>query len=346
MNLLFTALIVVWAAWLILKKYKPQTVLFVAGGLLLAGSMIMNWGTILPAGKSTGMWSFDIFELIRTLFANRLSGLGLNIMAVGGFARYMDKIGASNALVALTIRPLMLLKSPYIVMSACWVLGMFLGLAINCIYKFKVTMKVLLVNGSPHVKGCTATALGEVAKALNECGIETKISWIGGKPLSGCVACDYCKSAHQCAIDSDMVNVIGAELDNYDGFIFGSPVYYAGPNGSMISFMDRLFHAFKSKLLFKPAAAIVSCRRAGSSSTFDALNKYFTIYNMPVVSSSYWNGVHGNTPEEVVQDLEGMQVMKNLGKNMAWLLKCIEAGKQAGISHPEPDPQVKTNFIR
>lgn len=131
MNLLFTALIVVWAAWLILKKYKPQTVLFVAGGLLLAGSMIMNWGTILPAGKSTGMWSFDIFELIRTLFANRLSSLGLNIMAVGGFARYMDKIGASNALVALTIRPLMLLKSPYIVMSACWVLGMFLGLAIN-----------------------------------------------------------------------------------------------------------------------------------------------------------------------------------------------------------------------
>ena len=131
MNLLFTALVVVWADWLILKKYKPQTVLFVAGGLLLAGSMIMSWGTILPAGKSTGMWSFDIFELIRTLFANRLSGLGLNIMAVGGFARYMDKIGASNALVALTIRPLMLLKSPYIVMSACWVLGMFLGLAIN-----------------------------------------------------------------------------------------------------------------------------------------------------------------------------------------------------------------------
>lgn len=131
MNLLFTALIVAWAAWLILKKYKPQTVLFVAGGLLLAGSMIMSWGTILPAGKSTGMWSFDIFELIRTLFANRLSGLGLNIMAVGGFARYMDKIGASNALVSLTIRPLMLLKSPYIVMSACWVLGMFLGLAIN-----------------------------------------------------------------------------------------------------------------------------------------------------------------------------------------------------------------------
>lgn len=131
MNLLFTALVVVWAAWLILKKYKAQTVLFLAGAILLSGSMIMEWGTIMPSGKSTGMWSFDLFELIRTLFANRVAGLGLNIMAVGGFARYMDKIGASNALVSLTIRPLMLLKSPYIVMSACWVLGMFLGLAIN-----------------------------------------------------------------------------------------------------------------------------------------------------------------------------------------------------------------------
>ncbi len=131
MNLLFTALVVVWAAWLILKKYKAQTVLFIAGAILLSGSMIMEWGTIMPSGKSTGMWSFDLFELIRTLFANRVAGLGLNIMAVGGFARYMDKIGASNALVSLTIRPLMLLKSPYIVMSACWVLGMFLGLAIN-----------------------------------------------------------------------------------------------------------------------------------------------------------------------------------------------------------------------
>lgn len=131
MNLLFTALVVVWAAWLILKKYKAQTVLFLAGAILLSGSMIMEWGTIMPSGKSTGMWSFDLFELIRSLFANRVAGLGLNIMAVGGFARYMDKIGASNALVSLTIRPLMLLKSPYIVMSACWVLGMFLGLAIN-----------------------------------------------------------------------------------------------------------------------------------------------------------------------------------------------------------------------
>ena len=206
-------------------------------------------------------------------------------------------------------------------------------------------MKVLLVNGSPHVKGCTATALGEVAKALNECGIETKISWIGGKPLSGCVACDYCKSAHQCAIDSDMVNVIGAELDNYDGFIFGSPVYYAGPNGSMISFMDRLFHAFKSKLLFKPAAAIVSCRRAGSSSTFDALNKYFTISGMPVASSHYWNSVHGRAPGEAAQDLEGIATVRNLAKNMTFLMKSIALGKEK-FGLPEPDPVSPTHFIR
>lgn len=131
LNLIFAAIVTIWAGWLIIRRYKPQTVLFMAGGLLLAGSMIMGWGSIMPAGKSTGMWSFDLFELIRSLFANRLAGLGLNIMAVGGFARYMDKIGASNALVNLTITPLMKLKSPYIVMSACWVLGMFLGLAIN-----------------------------------------------------------------------------------------------------------------------------------------------------------------------------------------------------------------------
>ncbi|MDO4511854.1 MAG: flavodoxin family protein [Bacteroidales bacterium] len=207
-------------------------------------------------------------------------------------------------------------------------------------------MKVLLINGSPHVKGCTATALEEIAKTLNECGVDTKISWIGSKPLSGCVACGYCKSAGQCAIDTDMVNVIGAELDNYDGFIFGSPVYFASPNGAMLAFMDRLFYSHGAKLQHKPAAGIVSCRRGGASSTFDAMNKYFTIRNMPVVSSTYWNSVHGNTPDEVRQDLEGMQVMRNLGKNMAWLLQCIEAGKQAGIGKPELEAQVKTNFIR
>lgn len=207
-------------------------------------------------------------------------------------------------------------------------------------------MKVLLINGSPHVKGCTATALAEVAKSLNDCGIETKISWIGGKPISGCVACGYCRSGEQCAIDTDMVNVIGADLDNYDGYIFGTPVYYASPNGAMLAFMDRLFHSHKGKMMFKPAAGIVSCRRGGASSSFDALNKYFTIYNMPIVSSSYWNSVHGNTPEEVAQDLEGLQVMRNLGKNMAWMLKCLEAGKKAGVALPELETEAMTNFIR
>lgn len=210
----------------------------------------------------------------------------------------------------------------------------------------KIIMKVLLFNGSPHVKGCTATALKEIAQTLNELGIQTKISWIGSRPVSGCVDCGYCKSGNQCAIDSDMVNVLGNELDQYDGFVFGSPVYYASPNGMMLAFMDRLFHAHKQKLMFKPAAGIVSCRRGGASSSFDALNKYFAIYHMPIVSSSYWNSVHGNTPEEVRQDLEGLQVMRNLGRNMAWLLKCIEAGKQAGVNAPEPETGAKTNFIR
>ncbi len=207
-------------------------------------------------------------------------------------------------------------------------------------------MKVLLINGSPHVKGCTATALQEVAKSLNEYGIGTKISWIGSKPISGCVACGYCKSAGHCAIDTDMVNVLGSELEQFDGFIFGSPVYFASPNGAMLAFMDRLFYSHKSYLAFKPAAAVVSCRRGGASASFDALNKYFTISNMPVVSSTYWNSVHGNTPEEVRQDLEGMQVMRNLGKNMAWLLKSIKAGKDAGITLPAVETEAKTNFIR
>ena len=207
-------------------------------------------------------------------------------------------------------------------------------------------MKVLLINGSPHVNGCTATALEEVAKSLNDCGIDTKISWIGARPIAGCVACGYCRDAEQCAIDSDMVNVIGNQLNEYDGFVFGTPVYYASPNGAMLAFMDRLFHSHKAKMAFKPAAAVVSCRRGGATATFDAMNKYFTIYNMPVVSSQYWNQVHGMTPEEVKQDLEGLQIMRTLGRNMAWLLKCIEAGKTQGIDHPELEPPVATNFIR
>lgn len=206
-------------------------------------------------------------------------------------------------------------------------------------------MKVMLVNGSPHHEGCTYTALQEVAKALNADGIETKNFWIGIRPISGCLSCGGCREAEHCAID-DIVNVFIDEAKDCDAFVFGAPVHFASANGAMISFMDRAFYSGKKALEFKPAASVVSCRRGGASATFDELNKYFTIRNMPVVSSQYWNQVHGNTPEEVIQDLEGMQTMRTLGHNIAWLLKCIEAGRSVGIEHPEPEEQIKTNFIR
>lgn len=206
-------------------------------------------------------------------------------------------------------------------------------------------MKVMLVNGSPHHEGCTYTALQEVSKALNAEGIETQNFWIGIKPVSGCLSCGGCSTTGKCALD-DIVNVFIEEARDCDGFVFGAPVHFASANGAMISFMDRAFYSGKKVLEFKPASAVVSCRRGGASATFDELNKYFTIRNMPVVSSQYWNQVHGNTPEEVMQDAEGMQTMRTLGHNMAWLLKCIEAGKSAGVLHPVPEPQIKTNFIR
>ena len=206
-------------------------------------------------------------------------------------------------------------------------------------------MKVMLVNGSPHHEGCTYTALQEVAKTLNENGVETKNFWVGIRPISGCLSCGGCSGVGRCAID-DIVNVFIEEAADCDAFVFGAPVHFASANGTMISFMDRAFYAGKDVLAYKPAASVVSCRRGGASATFDELNKYFTIRNMPVVSSQYWNQVHGNTPEEVLQDLEGLQTMRTLGLNMAWLLKCIEAGRAAGISVPTPEKQIKTNFIR
>ncbi len=206
-------------------------------------------------------------------------------------------------------------------------------------------MKVMLVNGSPHHDGCTYTALQEVAKTLNANGIETKNFWIGIRPISGCLSCGTCGGTERCAID-DIVNVFVDEAKDCDAFVFGAPVHFASANGSMISFMDRAFYSGKKVLEYKPAASVVSCRRGGASATFDELNKYFTIRNMPVVSSQYWNQVHGNTPEEVLQDLEGLQTMRTLGLNMAWLLKCIEAGSNAGVKIPVPESQIKTNFIR
>ena len=205
-------------------------------------------------------------------------------------------------------------------------------------------MKVLLVNGSLHEKGCTYTALCEVEKALNANGVETEIYWIGESQKTGCKGCWLCKKSGKCVIE-DGVNEFVEKAGEFDGFVFGSPVYYASAAGAMLSFMDRVFYSGGKKLAYKPAASVVSCRRGGASTTFDVLNKYYTINNMPVVGSNYWNEVHGNKPEEVLQDEEGLQTMRILGNNMAWLLKCIELGKQAGLA-PERERKIMTNFIR
>lgn len=210
-------------------------------------------------------------------------------------------------------------------------------------------MKVLLVNGSPHKQGCTWTALSEVAKTLNEEGIETEIFWIGIKPLAGCTACQTCAKTGRCMFD-DTVNEFLDIAKDLDGFIFGSPVHYASASGAMTSFMDRVFYtnmlAGREIFSLKPAAAIVSARRAGTTATFDQLNKYFTISQMPIISSCYWNMVHGTMPEDVKKDLEGLQIMRILARNMAFFLKCKEAGLKAGINLPMLEDTVRTNFIR
>ena len=204
-------------------------------------------------------------------------------------------------------------------------------------------MKVLLVNGSFHEKGCTYTALCEVEKALNANGIQTEIYQIGNA-TSGCRGCRACKKLGKCVID-DGVNEFVEKAANFDGFVFGSPVYYASAAGALVGFMDRAFYSGGRNFAYKPAAAVVSCRRAGASTTFDVINKYFTINNMPVVGSNYWNEIHGNTAEEAAQDEEGLQTMRVLGNNMAWLLKCIELGKIEGLE-PVKEKKVMTNFIR
>lgn len=206
-------------------------------------------------------------------------------------------------------------------------------------------MKILVVNGSPHANGCTYTALCEVAAALEAEGMETEMIQVGTKPVSGCLGCGACIKTGKCVID-DVVNEFIEKAKEANGFVFGSPVHYAGASGAITSFMDRAFYGKAAIYADKPAAAIVSCRRGGATAAFEQLNKYFTISNMPIVSSQYWNMVHGNTPEQVRQDLEGLQTMRTLGKNMAWLLKCIEAGKAAGIAKPEREAKVATNFIR
>jgi len=207
-------------------------------------------------------------------------------------------------------------------------------------------MKVLLINGSPKAKGCTYTALAEIAKELEKENVETEIFHIGSAPIRGCTACKGCYNTDgKCVFNDDSVNIALEKAKDADGFIFGSPVHFAAASGAITSFLDRMFYAGNC-FGYKPGAAIVSCRRGGSTAAFEQLNKYFTISNMPIVSSQYWNMVHGNTPEEVIQDLEGMQTMRTLGKNMAWLLKSIQAGKDAGVQLPEKEPRAVTNFIR
>lgn len=206
-------------------------------------------------------------------------------------------------------------------------------------------MQVLMINGSPHKEGCTYAALVEVAGQLEEQGIKTDFFHIGNSPIRGCTGCGACFETGYCIFDDDPVNTCVDLVKKADGIVVGSPVYYAGANGALCAFLDRLFFGKAAAYAYKPAAAIVNCRRGGAGTAFDRLNKYFTISNMPVVPSQYWNATHGLTPDEVRQDLEGMQVMRTLGRNMAWLLKCIEAAKGT-VPYPEREPLVRTNFVR
>ena len=206
-------------------------------------------------------------------------------------------------------------------------------------------MNVLLLNGSPRENGCTFTALTEVASSLKKNNIGTDIHWIGNEPITSCRACGACKRDGICVVN-DSVNSFVKKCEQFDGFIFGSPVHFASASGAITAFLDRVFYSNRKIFSSKPGAAIVSCRRAGSTATLDQLNKYFPINNMPQVPSQYWCMVHGNTPDEVKQDLEGMQIMRTLGINMAWLLKCIEAGKKAGVVPQYEKEHQRTNFIR
>jgi len=205
-------------------------------------------------------------------------------------------------------------------------------------------MKVLFINGSPKEKGTTFTALNEVASALNKNGIDTTFFHIGKKAIYGCTGCNACKASGYCIYKDDGVNECIDLLKEADGLVVGAPVYYAGPNGALCAFLDRLFYHKSAPYAYKPAAAVVNCRRGGASASFDRLNKYFTISNMPVVPSQYWNSTHGFTPEDAAKDLEGLQTMRTLGNNMAWLLKCIDYSK-GNVPLPELEPPLRTNFI-
>jgi len=207
-------------------------------------------------------------------------------------------------------------------------------------------MKVMLVNGSPNEHGCTDRALREMAAVFEKEGIEAEIFWLGKKPVGGCIACENCEKLGRCVFN-DVVNVFREKAKEADGFVFGTPVHYASPAGNLVGFMDRLFYCTPRDVFrLKPAAAIASARRAGTTASLDMLNKYFTISEMPIASSRYWNVVHGNTAAEVEQDEEGLYTMRVLARNMAYLLRCREAADKAGVALPEREAGVITNFIR
>lgn len=207
-------------------------------------------------------------------------------------------------------------------------------------------MKVMLINGSPKAKGNTGTAIEEVAKTLNAEGIETEVIQLGSASIRDCIGCGGCYETGRCVFNDDIVNSIIDKAEECDGFVFASPVYYAHPSGRILSALDRMFYAGSGAFAHKPAAAIAVARRSGTTASFDVLNKYFTINQMPVVSSTYWNNVYGRVPGEAVQDGEGLRTMRNLARNMAWLLKCIELGKANGIEAPTAEGGIFTHFIR
>lgn len=206
-------------------------------------------------------------------------------------------------------------------------------------------MKVLLINGSPNEKGCTYTALNVIAETLNEQGVESEIVNVGKNCVMGCIGCGACSEKHRCAFDGSIVNEVLDKMETCDGLIIGSPVYFASPTGTLTSLLDRIFMA-GNKFRLKPAAAIATARRAGMTPTVDVINKYYECVGMPIVPGNYYNMIFGRSPKELLEDKEGVQTMQELGKNMAWLLKSIDAGKKAGLELPVPEKKVKMTFIR
>ena len=207
-------------------------------------------------------------------------------------------------------------------------------------------MKILMINGSPNQNGCTYTALSEMAAVFEKNGIETEILWLGKKATPDCIACCKCQQGGGCVFN-DEVNGIAARIDDIDGFVFGSPVYYGGPTGRLTSFMDRLFFSIPNeKFAGKLAASVVSCRRGGATSAFQRLNQYYLMENMVVAGSQYWNQVYGSEPEQVKLDAEGLQTMRTLAQNMTWLLQSIKSGRENGVEAPQYEDKTFTNFIR